>query len=116
VFEVGPIYVIPPELDFGSWLIGSRGNTLFALLFNPWWNNGPATISSITIQDSADFSINSSDTTCKSTLPVGDLCAVAIQFNPAAGGARHGQLVIQDNASNSPQTVYLDGFGSPFGP
>src|ERR1019366_4728374 len=39
VFEVGPIYAVPPELDFGSWPIGRRGDTLFAFLFNPWWND-----------------------------------------------------------------------------
>jgi len=109
--KIGPIYLTPPVLDFGSCFIGRRGNILFALLFNPWWNNGPANISSITIQNSADFSINSGYTTCKSTLAVGATCAVAIQFNPSDSGSRHGELVIQDNAWNSPQTVYLNGFG-----
>ncbi len=98
-------------LDFGSCFIGFHGNTLFALLFNPWWNNGPADISSITIQNSADFSINTNYTTCKSTLAVGGICTVAVQFNPFDSGSRQGELVIKDNASNSPQTVYLNGFG-----
>jgi hypothetical protein len=81
------------------------------LLFNPWWNDGSATISNISIQNGTDFSVDAKDTTCKSTLPVGALCAVAIQFNPAAGGSRQGKLVIQDNAFNSPQTILLEGFG-----
>jgi hypothetical protein len=98
-------------LDFGSCFIGFHGNTLFALLFNPLWNNGPANISSITIQNSAEFSINSNYTTCRSTLAVGGICVVAVQFNPSDSGSRHGELVIQDNAPNSPQTVYLNGFG-----
>jgi hypothetical protein len=81
------------------------------LLFNPWWNNGAATIDNISIQNSADFSIDLKNSTCKSTLPVGALCAVAIQFNPAIGGSRQGKLVIQDNDANSPQTIWLEGFG-----
>ncbi len=111
VGKVGPIYLTPPELDFGHYQIRQRGQTRVAFLFNPWWNNGPATISSITIQGSGDFSIDTRDTTCGSTLPVGRLCAIAIQFSPSAGGSRQGKLVVQDNASNSPQVVILDGHG-----
>ena len=40
-------------------------------------------------------------------LAVGRLCAIAIQFTPSAGGPRQGKLVVQDNASNSPQVVIL---------
>ena len=54
----------PPELDFGDCEIGQHGQTQTAFLFNPWWNNGTATISSISIQGSGDFSIDSRDTTC----------------------------------------------------
>ncbi len=109
--KVGPIYLTPPELDFGNCEIRQHGQTRVAFLFNPWWNNGAARISSISIQGSGDFSIDSRDTTCGSTLAVGRLCAIAIQFTPSAGGPRQGKLVVQDNASNSPQTVILDGQG-----
>jgi kumamolisin len=108
---VGPIFVSPPVLDFGNCFIGQRGNTLTAWLFNPWWNNGTAIISNIAIQGGTDFSIVPSATSCKSTLSVGDLCAITVQFNPAASGSRQGWLLIQDNALDSPQFVYLDGFG-----
>ncbi len=109
--KVGPIYLSPPELDFGDCEIRQHGQTRTAFLFNPWWNNGTAAISSISIQGSGDFSIDSRDTTCGSTLAVGRLCAIAIQFTPSAGGPRQGKLVVQDNASNSPQVVILDGHG-----
>jgi hypothetical protein len=98
-------------LDFGSCFLGQHGNTLTTWLWNPWWNNGTATISSIAITGGTDFSIVANATTCKSTLPVGDLCAITIQFNPAASGSRQGLLLIQDNAIDSPQLVYLDGIG-----
>jgi hypothetical protein len=109
--KVGPIYLTPPELDFGNCQIRQHGQTNTAFLLNPWWNNGPATISSISIQGSSDFTIDTRDTTCGSTLPVGRLCAIAIQFTPSARGSRQGRLVVQDNALNSPQVIFLDGQG-----
>jgi hypothetical protein len=111
ISTLSQIYLIPPELDFGSCVVGRRGTTLIALLFNPWWNKGPATINSITIQGSVDFSIDAAETTCKSTLAMGGTCAIAIQFNPLAGGSLHAKLIVHDNASNSPQVVILEGFG-----
>jgi hypothetical protein len=111
---VGPIYVAPPLLDFGGCLIGQRGGIELAWLLNPIWNNGPARISSISIQGGSDFSIVPSGTTCKSTLGVGQFCSIAVQFNPLAGGSREGELVIHDNAQNSPQLVILNGQGDFF--
>ncbi len=109
--KVGPIYVTPIELDFGRSETRQHGETRTALLSNPWRNSGAATISSISVQGSGDFSVDSHDTTCGSTLAVGRTCTIAIQFNPSAVGARSGTLVIQDDATNSPQLVHLDGFG-----
>jgi hypothetical protein len=107
--KIGPIFAAPLVLDFGSCLIGERGAIDVALLANPIWNNGPALISSIAIQGSTDFSIVPGYTTCKSTLGVGQICAIAVQFNPLGGGPRQGRLVIQDNALDSPQEVILNG-------
>jgi hypothetical protein len=111
---VGPIYVSPLALDFGGCLIGQRGGIELAWLLNPFWNNGPANIHSISIQGGSDFSIVANGTTCKSTLGVGQLCSIAVQFNPSAGGSRAGKLVIQDNALDSPQVVFLNGEGDFF--
>jgi hypothetical protein len=108
---VGPIYVSPLVLDFGGCLIGQRGSIELAWLLNPIWNNGPARINSISIQRGSDFSIVAVGTTCKSTLGVGQLCSIAVQFNPSAGGSRTGKLVIQDSALDSPQVVFLNGEG-----
>ena len=112
--KIGPIIVAPPLLDFGECLIGERGLTRIAWIANPFWNDGPATISSIAIQGSGDFSIDGKDTTCKSSLGVGRICAIAVQFNPDAGGEHTGKLVIQDNAWHSPQVVILNGGGRFF--
>lgn len=107
---IGPIFALPPELDFGKCFVRQHGQTEFAVLYNPWWNNGTALISGITVLGN-DFILDSRDTTCGSKLPTGDICAIAIQFNPTAGGQRQGKLVIQDNALGTPQVVILDGSG-----
>ena len=114
VGRIGPIYAIPPELDFGECHIKLKGQTREALVFNPWWNNGTANFSSVTIQGS-DFSIDSGHSTCKSTLRIGDACTIAIQFTPGSSGDRKGKLIIHDNAWNSPQVVILDGEGEDAG-
>jgi hypothetical protein len=111
---IGPIYVTPPLLNFGSCGVRQQGQTEAAFLLNPWWNNGTAIISSITIQGGSDFTLNSRGTTCGSKLPVGAICTIAIQFNPNAGGQRQAKLVIQDNAWDSPQVVILEGSGEDY--
>ncbi|HVN28636.1 MAG TPA: choice-of-anchor D domain-containing protein [Candidatus Binataceae bacterium] len=102
---------MPIVLDFGNCRIGQRGLIQTAWLANPFWNNGPLSIGSIAIQGSSDFSIVAKGTTCKSTLGVGQVCAIEVQFDPLAGGSRIAKLVVQDNAQNSPQVVYLLGLG-----
>ncbi len=109
--RIGPVFLAPPELDFGSCFIGKHGTIKTALLYNPFFNNGVANIGSIAIQGSPDFSIDQRDSTCKSTLGVGKTCTIVIEFDARAGGSRSGKLVVQDNAINSPQIVILDGHG-----
>ena len=107
--KVGPISPHPSRArlrQLRNW--AARANPR-GVPINPWWNNGAARISSISIQGSGDFSIDSRDTTCGSTLAVGRLCAIAIQFTPSAGGPRQGKLVVQDNASNSPKRLSSTG-------
>jgi hypothetical protein len=80
-------------------------------LYNPWWNNGAAVLSSISIQGSSDFAIVPYQTTCATVLAPGRTCVIAVQFNPQASGARLGKVVVQDNSFNSPQEVILNGTG-----
>jgi hypothetical protein len=44
-------------------------------------------------------------------LAAGASCVFALRFTPAAAGNITGTLSITDNATNSPQTVKLTGFG-----
>jgi large repetitive protein len=63
--------------------------------------------------DPGDFSIASSGTTCTSstTLTPGSQCTISIIFKPTASGTRYAQLVITDNAGDSPQMGPLAGLG-----
>jgi hypothetical protein len=79
-----------------------------ATLTNPTGNH-TATIASILTQGSNSFSVAS--TTCGTLLTGGSSCKITIQFKPSAPGLYNGELVITDNAENSPQIVYLEGSG-----
>lgn len=74
-------------------------------------NQGNSSLSISSVQISGDFSqINS----CGSSLGAGSQCVFQILFSPKATGVRTGSLVINDNASGSPQSVLLSGTGSDF--
>ncbi len=49
--------------------------------------------------------------TCPAILAAGTNCSVSITFTPTVGGTNGGALTITDDATGSPQTVSLTGFG-----
>ncbi len=62
-----------------------------------------------------DFQIDHASSTCVSgqALPSGGSCAVAMTFEPTAGGTRNGVLIVTDNGKNSPHQVALTGTTAP---
>ncbi|WP_353072814.1 choice-of-anchor D domain-containing protein [Tunturiibacter gelidiferens] len=50
--------------------------------------------------------------TCSSTLAAGSSCIVSVVFTPSVAGSNNANLLITDNAPDSPQTVTLTGTGS----
>lgn len=66
-------------------------------------------LTSITISTTGDFSV--SGTTCGSSLAANKKCTISVTFKPTQSGTRTGQLVVNDSASNSPQTSNLTGMG-----
>jgi len=70
----------------------------------------PLTISNITV-----VGLNASDFTqtnnCTAPLGQGQTCTIKITFTPSAIGPRVAQLLIEDNAGNSPQNSQLMGKG-----
>lgn len=62
----------------------------------------------LTITASPDYAAT---TTCGSTLAAGANCTVSVTFTPGTTGSLPGTLGLEDNATNSPQTVSLSGTG-----
>jgi hypothetical protein len=51
--------------------------------------------------------------TCGSALDVGSNCAISVTFTPTSAASFSAALSVTDNASDSPQTVTLNGTGTP---
>jgi len=95
------------SLSFGNELVGSTTGAQTVTLSN----FGGAPLNFASIAASGDF-LQTSASTCTTSLNVGSNCAISITFTPSAGGARSGALTITDNAAGSPHVVTLRGTGS----
>ncbi len=102
--EVTGISVSPTALPFGTVVVMATSAAKTATLTN----GGSATLDINSITTSGDFAQTN---TCGSTLAAGKSCKISVKFTPTQVGARTGTLSINDNASNSPQTVSLSGTG-----
>jgi len=74
-------------------------------------NQGPGTLTLSSIQATGDFAETND---CGTGLGKGEICAIAVTFQPTARGLRSGTIRFADNAAASPQTVSLAGTG--YGP
>jgi hypothetical protein len=107
------IRVLPPSLNFGEQLVGSKSSQQKAVLTNI--GSKTLSISSITIAgaDSGDFSKTDN---CGSSLPPKAHCTINVTFKPTVLGPRMANVKITDNAPGSPQHVPLSGAGVTSGP
>jgi hypothetical protein len=64
---------------------------------------------SLTGTNASSFATTS---TCSNTLVAGSNCTVSVVFTPSVAGSNNANLLITDNAPDSPQTVTLTGTGS----
>jgi hypothetical protein len=71
-------------------------------------NNGTGLLTITTIAASGDFAQTNA---CGAPVAPMSTCQVQVTFTPRAQGFRSGTLSITDNASGSPQTVPLQGYG-----
>jgi CSLREA domain-containing protein len=107
---VDPVSVYPAAIDYGTLPVGT-GEEFYVVVYNPI-SSGPVTLTGVSIQGSSDFTIDSSESTCQSTLTAFDICRFGVIFRPASAGVmQDGELVITDNASHSPHKVSLYGQG-----
>jgi len=93
------------SLKFRVQLVGTASTAQTVTLTN----SGPITLTISSIAASGDFLQKNN---CGSSLPAGESCTIKVGFKPTAKGTRTGELIITDNAPDSPQTVTLTGTGT----
>ena len=111
---IAPMNIAPSSYDFGS---VSQGSTATASMPFVLTNNDsvPYTISSIQMTGTyaGDFVQTNNCPISPNTLGAGGSCTFTVTFMPStSGGTKEtAKIVINDNANNSPQTVFLKGTG-----
>jgi hypothetical protein len=111
---IAPINITPSSYDFGG---VSQGSTATANMPFVLTNNDsiPYTISSIQMTGTyaGDFVQTNNCPISPNTLGAGGSCTFTVTFTPStSGGTKEtAKIVINDNANNSPQTVFLKGTG-----
>jgi Abnormal spindle-like microcephaly-assoc'd, ASPM-SPD-2-Hydin len=105
----GAISLSPSSLAFGDQLVGTRSDAQAVTVTNT--GEGPVAITSfqITGQDAAAFAQGALCPVSPEVLLPGQSCTIYVSFGPASGGQKTANLVIGDNAPDSPQTVALTG-------
>ena len=92
-------------LNFGSQVLGTPSASQAITLRN----SGAATLNVTSLTASGDFSQTN---TCAGSLTGNSSCTISVTFTPTAKGSRRGSITISDNATDSPQVVYLSGDGT----
>ena len=97
---------------FGAVLVGTSGSPQSVTLTN----TGSANLANISISftgtNSADFSqATTPATNCGTPLAPAASCTITVTFTPASSGFRSATLSISDNATGSPQTLGITGWG-----
>jgi hypothetical protein len=72
-------------------------------------NNQPVDLTGIAISTIGHFAVSA--TTCEASLNAKAKCKISVTFSPTETGTQTGQLIVQDSASNNPQTSNLTGTG-----
>jgi len=96
----------PNSLTFGAQNGGTVSAPQTVTLSNP--GGAPLGISAISVSDPS-FALTHN---CPSSLPAGAQCTISVTFSPRSEGwVSYRTLTVIDDASNSPQSVSLEGFG-----
>ncbi len=111
--SVGPLSLIPTNLDYGPNKLNTSTRTHIFILSNPPTNDGAAIITQVG-SSGPPFLIDAGAGNCAAgfTLAVGAHCQIGVKFAPTAWGRQTGTLAISDNASDSPQIATLEGVGN----
>jgi beta-propeller repeat-containing protein/ASPM-SPD-2-Hydin domain-containing protein/centrosomal CEP192-like protein len=98
----------PTSLSFPAQAVGSTspGQTVTLKA-----STGPGILTISSINASNNFNTSNN---CGGSVAGGGSCSITVTFTPTAAGNLSGNLVIADNASDSPQMVPLSGLGADF--
>jgi len=109
---IAPMSTSPSSLDFGTVTKSVTSPTMTAMLTNN--DSVPYTINpsgiSITGTNAADFA-QSNNCPVGGVLAAGTSCTFTVTFTPSLATKETAKIVINDNANNSPQTIFLKGVG-----
>lgn len=97
----------PTSLTWGTIKVGTAAPERIVTVRN----TGTTTLNIGTITTSGDFSQKIGASSCGSSLAPKKTCQIQVTFTPTQIGPRSGTLTVNDNASNSPQSLPLSGTG-----
>jgi hypothetical protein len=102
------VQLSPPSLNFGNQSVQISSSPQIINLVNA--GNTNLAISNIQISgaNSTDFAQTNN---CGPIVGAGGSCIISVVFTPAATGLRQAAVVITDNASDSPESAPLSGYG-----
>ena len=92
-------------VDFGNQVIGTTSDAAIVTLKN----TGTVNLNITSIAPTAEFNVTDD---CGAILAQDTSCTLSITFSPTTDGAQAGTITIVDDASDSPQTIALDGKGT----
>ena len=118
---VATVSVSPATISFGSQVVGGTSSPVAVTVKNT--GQGALTVSGASVTDTTDFTLKNN---CTAAVPAGGTCTVQITFAPAApvtgaqcgstSGAKTATLTLTDNATDSPQSVTMNGTATDFCP
>jgi hypothetical protein len=94
-------------LQVDDQLVGQTGLPDSELVFNQ--GDFELQISSVTISDTADFTVNKKG--CNAAVQPQSLCLLTVTFHPTVAGPITATMTVTDNALDSPETVTVMGNG-----
>ena len=102
---IAQVSLTPSSADYGDQKVGTTSKAKkFSLT-----NSQSVALTNISISTTGDFAVSA--TTCGTTLAAHSKCTISVTFTPTQSGTCNGELIVDDNASNSPQTATLTGTG-----
>ncbi len=111
---VGYLGISPAKTTFPSQAVNTASADKYITVKNTTKGTSPGSsvmLNSFTSSNPTVFIIDSTNTTCGSSLAPGGSCQIAVKFMPTATGTANGVIIITDNAVGSPQQPEVTGTG-----